>query len=435
MNRQTRCSRLLKRMGAGVAVAALVGVVSTLPAANASPGDSESRAASLAGWSLPVNVGEATYQYDYTPAIDAAGNALIPARLGTGSSTRVAVFSRTADGVVSGPTEFGPGASPTVRLADNGQAILVWARSYERWFSRRSADGQWTAPRQLTGSQDRVDFHWGMDDAGNAVVVFGTLGRGTDPARASMIRIDSDGTVEPAVPLGGLSSLDVAVSPNGNTLITWMDPDSVVHVRTGNARGGPWTSTTTRRSPCGNVLKPLVNDAGDMMIGAITNPCVYTMERQDDGTWSDWIQGLPSTDFAPTPTGSMAMSPDGDVMLITETYNPESGIQVLFSARKPAGEAWEKPVLLADIQASTRYASVIAASDGSFVATWNGRPTSYGQQVAVARPGEKFGAPITLGTTFSGASGALAADEGRVMAVWMSARDLPQTVLSILDLS
>lgn len=226
-------------------------------------------------------------------ALDSAGNGVIVAG---------PTIWTTSDGVwspsVVGLTATTNNASAVVAVS--GRTIAAWDTSDGVWYESRTPDGLWGKARKLAIKSRLTRL--AIDDNGDAIVA-SVQARSDSSGQyrytAYTQRIAADGTEETPTLLGPILSnddFDMSISSNGNALVTWIDTNSVVQLKSGSLMTGNWTSSTTHTpTPDMHVAtstpRAQINNAGDAVVSLGVTEWA-TIERHDGSTWSDWTKCL-----------------------------------------------------------------------------------------------------------------------------------------------
>ncbi len=323
-------------------------------------------------------------------ALDGRGDAVVVWAQSFDSHWAVMAAKRTAGRPWSPPRAISSttsdAASPQVATDADGDAVAVW-----QWFDGQhsiiqSADydfrkGRWSKPANLSqGGRDSVAPRLAVDAAGDAVAVWTTL---------SFVGWTVEGTIRPAggawekaadiiTPVVGTASPDVAVDASGNAVAVWA-------ATTGTA----W------------VVQASYHPAG--------------------GSWAV-AANLSQPDRTESITPQVAIEPTGEADVV---WSGSSGgtPAIEQSVRSPSG-AWAAPRVLSPAGAAG-VAPLIAVGDrGDAAVVWTSSGKAGLAVTAVFRPeGGDWGAPVNISGRSSGPlSPSVAVDaRGNVLAAWTRA--------------
>lgn len=259
------------------------------------------------------------------------------------------------------------GGPPTVVVAPGGRVAAAWIDAGDRGandvltaivrgpggaVTRSVLDRSGFIGRDLISvSQPTI----GIDASGTATMVWTRSGQSAARARMARSVAGAAWTALPDLPTGGAPLLgsdlvNLAVSPNGHTLVTWLTADGVQ----GMLDSEPYGTIAYADGP--GSVRPLVTDAGAaLVVFGARGGRVSVVERPAGGGWmpprqiSDSLsaqeQNVPE-DGAPTDidaTGTLA--PDGRAVVAwTADSIIHRGALVAVAGR--LGGAWEAPVRL-----------------------------------------------------------------------------------------
>lgn len=261
-----------------------------------------------------------------------------------------------------------------VHLAVNasGAAVVTWSRSTNTFAAYRpSADAAWS-PLQRLARDGGYDSDVGIDDAGNALVLFQESGSGRGMTR----RLDPVTGWGPArrVAGGGVvgGGTRLAVSPNGTAVVTWRalsrGPNGVIFSRRMTPEG-VWQATVRHRWFAGpTYAAPAIDGRGVVVIAWWNrNHEVVAQFGRPDGSWRVPIV---LTRRQPNPGHyglDVAMNRRGDALVVWHAWlghDPR-----LRGRYRPFGGPWAPPLRLTPPRNHPdSYTSVVAPNGDAGVA-------------------------------------------------------------------
>lgn len=263
-------------------------------------------------WSDPVALSDTEHigiSYQPTVAVDSEGTATVIWVEDTEYSSAIHTSSRPRGGEWSEPVELTAreeraAGRPQLAVNADGELVAVWKwHEYEYaggliQAATRSADGEWSAPADLSDPDLRsTDPQVALNDQGDMVAVWTTARAGVHASRRA-----ADSGWSPAV---GLSPAEgraphVAIDPQGTATAVWEVVDDVgrrTQASTGS-HDGPWSaavdlSTQDDANRPGSFPRVATDPQGDVTViwRAFYDPPVYSratvVRREAGGSWSD----------------------------------------------------------------------------------------------------------------------------------------------------
>ena len=320
----------------------------------------------------------------------------------------------SSDGASFSPaTTLDHGVEPAVALAPDGRAVVVWVGlstsiSGTLEASVRAPGGAWSQPVQV--SPDSGPPHLGIDQAGNAIAVWGS------PTGVETASLPAGGTWSPVRSLGSNGSApDLAVNRSGAVVVTWTGTGSSIVAAAGTVLGDfapPVTVAAPQyRQGASHVA---LNDAGQAALVWRGRTTDLAATRSAAGTWTAPV--TLATNITGAATGSVDVAIDGAGNAVAVVQRLPSA--ALYAVRAPAGGSWGPATLLSGVSDDTGQPSIVADAAGTFVAAWNASASTSLVAATSQQGGSRFGAPVTVGSSFTSISLAIA--PGRAVAMWIS---------------
>jgi plastocyanin len=401
-----RMTVLSRRAGRGGTT--VLGVALGCVLATASP-------AAAALWTATTNLSEAGHSASAPEvAVDGAGDALVVWTRSNGANDIVQAAVKPAGEAPSMPVNLSaPGeeaSEPQIAVDPAGEAVAVWVRSNgsnEVVQAAVKPPGKgWGKPVSLSGANEEASQpQVSLDEAGDATVVWLDFDGSNHIVQAATMPA-GDGWGKPVnlSPAGQEAARpDIAVDGKGGAVAVWAghaaSGDLVqAAVKAAHGRWGePATLSAAGQDPGQEPLTPraAIDAAGSATAVWVDyvedgNAVVQTASKAAGKPWS--------TTTTISETGQEAFGPRIAVNAAGEETTAWNSFRygccyLADAAIKPAGEAWGKPVSLAD--GSDPQVAVNAAGDASTV--WD---SHYGPgdtvQAAIAPAGEPWESPTTL---------------------------------------
>ena len=262
------------------------------------------------------------------------------------------------------------GASwPVVAMNAQGQAIAAWSEA-DGVSAAYFAAGSWRSPARLSaGAADMPQA--GIDAAGNALVAWvekDAAGIGNIHAA----RMTSAGTASPArivdVLAAPASLPSVAVAPNGNALVAWLQDDgngSSVHAS--RFAAGVWSPPAVIENRPGSSYAPFaaLNDGGGFVAweqGATetSTASAYAARLDASGAWSTPVNVYNRGGFMPI----VRLRDNGDAMMVWLAAHTQ------VATWSAASSAWSAVTNLAPYNCGNGHALAMDAAGGRAVAAW-----------------------------------------------------------------
>jgi hypothetical protein len=364
---------------------ALIPVVLFLSACNS--GSSGGLTAVSKVWGAAATIETSTGDA-YAPqiAFDANGNALAVWEQFDGTSfQRIYANRYTASSGVWGTAiaienDTGDAKRPQIAIDANGNALAVWYQfngTYRTIRACRYTSSGWGAavPIETVNVGDALDPQIAIDPQGNALVVWSQDGDATAATRndiwANRYNVAAGtwgiaGFIE-TNDLGGASSPQIAMDPNGNALAVWYqyDGSSVNDIWANHyLLGAGWAGTTLIEAGTGSAEVPQI------AVDAIGNG--LAVWQQWDGTqYSIWANR-----FA-VGTGSWGTAE----LVETDNFGPASHPQVAFDNYGNAVAVWQQNTVTGINIWANRYTSsqIIGWDTPAIVETGNTGVADYPQ--------------------------------------------------------
>ncbi len=338
-------------------------------------------------------------------------------------------------------------AGAAVAVADCGTGTATMRAAY------RPAGGSWAASVVLPGSGSGSEPRVGLDDAGNAVVVWasaGTVQSAYRPAAggwagATQVSPAGDVTLEP----------QVAMSPTGAALAIWRheldrsptDPVVTVEVSIRHG-GGPWSAPSVRTPAATSTIpvaeyEPQVrwNRTGKRLAvwANRTTPERALLQKtygtSDFGGWGggtsliqDASDGVTSVE-AP----QAALDGAGRAVAVWRSYNG-AGFRTQASMTASPDGIWSAPVFLADVETGLAEPQVAVAPGGNAAAVW--RTSSARISAATRPPGGAFLPATTISSgdsTGAAAPRVVMTTAGDAIAAWSESTMGPTRIAVSVD--
>jgi hypothetical protein len=379
-----------------------VGSLSTVVFAVAS-GVGAAAAPAQAAWSTPASPSPAC-----TPA-----SGLNVSRNGTGTWILAGTFTQSdgtaavetctsSDGVSwSGPTMVGPGTNPAVVLAPGGRAVVVFTGPFPAinvQASVRPPGGNWSAPVVISSGTFSSRLTLKMDGTGNAIAVWSASTNASPLATASLAANRTSWT--PVKTLDAhAGSFGVATNASGGVVVSFRNnhPDNTEAV-SGTILGG-FGAPVVVGSNYGTAIRPTqvaLNDAGEAVLGWVTDDFAKVVTRDAAGTWSAATQlaGLKAEGIG------VAIDAAGNALAGFGEHQATLGSIAVYASKLRAGGTWGPAALLSALDAKGRVA-VGGDPAGTVVVTWlDGAGNT---EALTIPPGGSFG-PGTVVATGSASS-------------------------------
>lgn len=243
--------------------------------------------------------------------------------------------------------------NPQLAVNAAGAAVVVWGQ-----FPRGGGDphvyasyrpvgrGDWSAAEKVPDAQS-IAFHVGIDDAGNALVVYDKSGQTVVKA----VRRPPGGAWGTPRQISGPRSFDstMAVSAGGGAVVAWKRLDSEDHVDAHfTARmtsGGKWRSPVQRAEGMGIPLRGLdVDSRGRALAAWWVGTNLMAMWSRSDGTWRSPFVLAASQQNPERPRLKVAVNRRGDALVVWRTGGDSD--PRLRARYRPAGGAWSNAARL-----------------------------------------------------------------------------------------
>ncbi|MEO7197225.1 MAG: PKD domain-containing protein [Solirubrobacterales bacterium] len=419
-------------------------------------------ATASAAWTGPVEVsGVGVMAASPQVAVDAADNTTVV--WGSGGSPNRTV--RSAFRPAGGPWEASFTRIPALQdcfapeLAVNpaGAAVVVadcGTGTASMYAAYRPAGGSWSGAVAIPGSGSGDRPSVGLDDAGNAIAVWGsgmTVQSAYRPAAGPWV---GGGQVSPA----GNVAVDpqVAMSPTGGAVAIWrhrlerMAGDPVVTVESTTRVGaGAWAASPTvltRPAPTSTIPVSLeepqvrVNRAAQRFAVWTNDPSAgpNTLASGwgsggDFGTWGGYFSiGSASDGVRNVEVPQVAFDDQGSSVAVWRGYDVGTfTFRTQAAATSALNGAWSSPVTLANIETGLSEPQVAVDPAGDATILWRNLDATMS---AVSRPaGGAFGAATSITSTAFGTPDLTMNATGDTIATWTSSSSSP--VRAVVDVN
>jgi hypothetical protein len=386
----------------------------------------------IAGPSDPVDVNTETTSTQTTPRVarDLAGNTVVVWASQDQDADGFGIFAQlydTAGNPVGGEfqvhtQEWGDQSEPAIAMAANGDFVVVWQSmdqdgdSWGVYGQRFDASGvaqgaEFQVHTQTANEQMNADV--AMDDAGNFIVVWQSMGQDGDGAGVYAQRFDAGGAAQGGeIAVTTETSLDqsepaVAMDSNGDFVVVWQsldqDGDSwgIFGQRfdaTGAAQGSEFAvNTETAKDQTGADVA--MDDVGNFVV-------TWQSFDQDGGGWGVFAQRydaagasqgaefqVNSTTTQEQSSAAVAMDSDGD-FAVTWQGGP-GNLDVYVQQYGADGTAVGGETQISNFTGGDQHSPDIAMDgDGDHFVVWEGK-TSGGQDDEVAGSNVPYAKNIT----------------------------------------
>jgi len=262
------------------------------------------------------------------------------------------------------------GASyPVLGMNAQGRAVAAWSEAGSVSAATFSA-GTWRNPLRLSSGAASMP-QAGIDAAGNALVAWTEKdAAGIDNIRAA--RMDTAGSAASARTLDALaapaSMPSVAVAPNGNALVTWLQDDgSGSSVHASRFDGSAWSAPATIEGRPGSSFAPFaaLNDGGGFIaweqeVATASSGYVFAARMDAAGAWSAPVNVYNRGGFMPV----VRLHENGDAMMVWLAAHTQ------FATWSASNGSWSNVVNLAPYNCGNGHALAMDASSGKAVAAW-----------------------------------------------------------------
>jgi hypothetical protein len=372
-----------------------------------------------ATWTEPIEVSVAGITTgEPQVGVDGAGNTTVAwiSYGGPGTSSSIRSASKPAGESWEPPlTVIGGFACHDPQLAVNlaGAAVVVAdcdEGAATMRAARRDPAGTWTGSTAVPGSAPGEEPRVGLDDAGNAIVVWEggtTVQSAYRPAAGTwagptQVSLAGDVTFDPQVAMG----------PTGAALVVWRrdgtDPVVTVQSRLRHSGAAGWT-TVTDRSPLPTSTGPVVSyepqvrwsRGGDDRLVVWDNHAVGALPllqktAGSGGEYGGWTNGVSpwqsAGDGATTVEApQVALDDAGGAVAVWRSFDG-AGFRIKASTTPTLFGSWSTPVPLADVETGLAEPQVGADPAGDAAAVWR---TSSGTISAATRPAGGIFDPAT----------------------------------------
>lgn len=378
---------------------------------------STANSASAAGWLQPKDISAANEVVDGRPqvAVDAAGNAVAIWERHVGGEEIVEASERPAGGdwsepeTLSLPDEEGEQSRVAIDAAGNAIAVWITGTSITDYVIRSAArppGGAWSDPEDVSGPvSEAVTPNIALAAAGDTVVVWSAF-EGEDRILQGAVR-SADGEWSAPEDLSDagddvalLDEPDVAIDAAGNAIAVW-GVEAATDIVQASVRpaDGEWGEPEDLSDAGQNGGEPGVtmNETGAAIAVWArfdgSDDIVQASVRPVDGEWGEPDDLSEAGQDAAEP--AVAMDDAGAAIAVWARFNGSNSI--VQAAARPSTGDWSEPE---DLSAAGRNASspVLAANEAVGAVTIWSRPDGAHQRVqaVVCPPGEQCSKPDTL---------------------------------------
>jgi hypothetical protein len=385
------------------------------------------------GWQPATVLAPAPQDSPVDVAVDAKGDALAVWTAGLGALV-FGSYRPAGSGGWSTPQQIGTSiyrTPPAVAFDGAGNATVAWVvdrgsgQTGLLASTRRGATGKWGQRRQVSPPGEGPVLSYlspalGVDAGGDAVLAWTTGGTLSGFVDEVSYR-PAGGTWQPPTKRGGYS-LGLAVASDGSMLLTYLDSDAVdaatgfrgswdAPVDLGHERGSSWPPA------------PAIAPGGSAAVVWTTedpgfNGIAYAAVRAA-GAWQP-AQPISFVDGNAWPAPSVGIDARGNILAIFDT-----GLDV-DATLKPAGGAWERPVVVSP-RLFLPGSNLVMNAAGQVVAFWlwsqdiaGTGNTAFPLAAVEYVPGIGWGPAQTLDANTGGDASPVAAIDpgGDAIAVW-----------------
>jgi hypothetical protein len=265
-------------------------------------------------------------------------------------------------------------ASPRLSVSASGGAVATWVRLRQRrpWAlaataAIRGADGTWQAPHRLDDGTSRfvVPFDAGIDDAGNATVVW------TDQKASRVTRWDGTAWDAPHWLAGRFpDNLDLVVNGDGSAAVAFVSPYSHRLKCRLMDPTGTWTPATEIVPGREDGLAELVSRAGGgWAVLSASDTEGLRVSWWDGGSWQ--LAGSLATDGY-VGDAHLLTRADGDLYLVWNEHVPGNATRNQIRAATLSGGVWSSPPTALSGDTAWLLDLRVASNDaGHVVAVWD----------------------------------------------------------------
>jgi hypothetical protein len=259
---------------------------------------------------------------------------------------------------------IGPGISPVGAVAPNGRAVVAFSGLYPALniqASVRPPGGNWSAPVAISTGTVSAHALIKMDGSGNAIAIW--------PSGTASLAANST-TWTPVTTLAAKNGTQgLAVNSTGSVVIGYRNgsPDQTRAV-SGSILGGLGAPVVLGGN-YGTAVRPVqvaLNDAGQAVLGWVTDDFCKVVTRTAGGTWG-------------TPTQLDGINAEGVGVAIDAAGNAIAGygddepdvfgVTAVYGTMMPAGGTWGPATLLSTLDAKG-HVTVGGDPAGTFIVAW-----------------------------------------------------------------
>ncbi len=350
------------------------------------------RSAATGGWTAPRNI-SATDSTISLPAlaVDGSGGATVIWRRFDGNNYIIEGATRSSQGTwgpVQAISQTGENAyEPDVAMDSGGTAIAVWRRLVSAsgpWViqsSRRPSGGGWETPTTLSAEVGGDAFypHVAVDTAGNAAASWRRNDGSNFVVQVSSRPIGSGWSSPTTLSQSGQDAWRpwVALSPNGDAVVTWRRSDgtsSVIQASYRKGLSGAWQAAPDTISQTGRDAdspRPAIDATGAVTVvwsrDDGLNTIIQSSTRPASGPWGP-VQNL-SEAGRDADLPDVAVDPAGNAVAVWMRFDGSNDI--IQAATRPTGGLWQE---LRDLSAPGRSGTeprVAIAANGTAAAVWS----------------------------------------------------------------
>jgi hypothetical protein len=262
------------------------------------------------------------------------------------------------------------GASyPVVAMNAQGNAIAAWSEAGGVSAAYFTA-GAWRSPVQLSVGTAAAP-QAGIDSAGNALIAWMEKdASGLDNIVAA--RMTAAGIASPARILDSLAAPaaapSVAVAPNGNALVAWLQDDGNGNsVHASRFAGGTWSSPAAIETQPGSSYAPFaaLNDSGGFVAWEqetvqAASGSAYAARMDAAGAWSVPVNVYNRGGFMPV----VRLRDNGDAMMVWLAAHTQ------YATWSASTGGWSSVVNLAPYNCGSGHALAMDGASGKAIAAW-----------------------------------------------------------------
>ncbi len=337
-------------------------------------------------WNSPEKLSSGTADTSYVDAdSDQAGNVVAVWRVFDGSNADIWTNQYlvgsgwgTAQRIESTPELSG---FPNIAINDFGDAVVIWRQHdgtrYNLWINRYTVGGTWGVPELVETSAGDVETFGDVAISSNGDFLVTWSQRDSNLILNAHARAFVNGVGwENEVKLGDISVVkDAEYDSSGNAIVVWMQHDGTRY----NIAASRYTGNSTWSAS--EVIETSNNRADDPRIAFDSNDNAMVVWQEGPQLWSNKYQTGVAWGVAQlvheSGTGSIAaypklsVEPNGDAFAVWKEIN---GSQYdIWAAKYVAGTGWEKAQQIDTNLASSNVPNITSDGLGNAHAIWESR--------------------------------------------------------------